>query len=333
MLSRMFLTVIVPAFQAAAQTPTHVIQAGSECPRCRIERYRLATLNDDSLPGAVGVFASVLVTSDQRFLVTRPGISTPYLADQTGRVVRQVGKPGDGPGEFKLPRHSLEGTDGYFVFDIGHARVTQLSKTFEYVSSSPLASAARLRTYPVALGPRAFAINADINSRDAIGQPLHIVSRDGSLLRSFGGNPAVQTGVGDPALHRAIASSRNNTLWVAHRNQYRIEEWDSTGRLLRVIERRASWFPAVAPESLERRIRSIHEDSAGRLWVHLVVRVPARSTIIEVLDPRANRVIATARIDDWAGDPAEGGLFIITHRELEGGEPRIDVWGFRLRDG
>jgi hypothetical protein len=155
------------------------------------------------------------------------------------------------------------------------------------------------------------------------------VSDDGRIVRSYG-EPGESPAGELP--RRAVGASAGGRVWIAHRDRYRVERWNTAGRLVDVLERVVAWFPvSAATRGTDASIRQIREDADGRLWVHVVVRDQTSATIIEVLDPAAGTVITSATFQGWAGDPVGGGFYLRTYRELPTGEPRIDVWGFRLR--
>lgn len=268
----------------------------------------------------------VYLTSDGGFLLTRFGRPTPFLADARGVVVRAIGRSGAGPGEFRMPRFMFETPAGYHFADQGLGRLSHVSKDLQPAGETRLP--APVRSFPVPLDENTFVISADVPTRAAAGRPVHIISRDGSIKRSIGPLTG-QPGTSGPRW--AVALARDSTLLIANANAYRIERWDTAGIMLGTYERRTEWFPPDGGSSAP-AIRQIYEDPAGLLWVHIDVSPSTRTgtTVIEVLDIKNLKVLASVRSGAWPGDAAGGGFYMKNYREATDGSPRIDVWGFRL---
>jgi hypothetical protein len=315
--------------QTQAQSAAKLVTDSLRCPRCTIEQ--VASLTDDSVPGPVGRFAFVTVTTNRGFLLTRFGLPSVFWADHTDRVVQQIGRAGGGPGEYRLPRYVLEMSFGYAVFDFGLRRITSLDKGFGFLNSVALPSLTIFGA-PEALAGGSFVLNANVHTETSFGHPLHIVSRRGEVTRSFGGGSRAFRVSDELSLVRRIALSRDNTIWAAHPNEYRIEQWDTTGRLLNTYVRRVGWFPRSDPLSRTptTQVRQIDIDRSGRVWLQIATRNP-RGTVVEVLDPERLSAITSLRINGWGGDAAVGGFFIKRYQEKPDGNPLIEIWGFRMR--
>jgi hypothetical protein len=97
------------------------------CRSCTIERRLLATLTEGDYPGSLSVFSNVTVLSDGRFLVGNLSGAPPYLADRSGVVRRQIGRVGEGPGEYRGMLFGYETLDAFHVLDFALRRWTRLS--------------------------------------------------------------------------------------------------------------------------------------------------------------------------------------------------------------
>jgi hypothetical protein len=201
------------------------------------------------------------------------------------------------------PRYVLETSFGYAVFDFGLRRITSLDKGFGFLNSVAIPSLTIFGA-PEALAGGSFVLNANVHTETSFGHSLHIVSRRGEVTRSFGGGSRAFRVSDELSLVRRIALSRDNTIWVAHPNEYRIEQWDTTGRLLNTHVRRVGWFPRSDPLSRTpaTQVRQIDIDGSGRVWLQIATRNP-RGTVIEVLDPERLSAITSRRINGWGGDP------------------------------
>jgi hypothetical protein len=344
------LTVILlsclPA-SAHGQTKPILIQGLPSCPVCTIERYQLSTITDASLPGgAIVEGGEVHVNSDLTFLlITGPRWDEVYVADRSGNLVRRVGRTGRGPGEYIGPTYVVEVPSEYWIVDVVLHRITRLSKVSLEVVGTMTLPPGELIGAPVPFADGSFVLRADIRTRDRIGFALHHGSVQG-ILRSFAPADTILPGRVAPPL--VLAKTRDGSgVWAAHVNQYRIEKWDTAGRLMSIHERNADWFSVRTdgrrpPGQRYAAILGIHEDSSGRLWVHAAIRTtaadgirfdPSRSeSVVEILEPAEGRVLATERFPDVAAASTMGGFFQMVPRSTLGGSLEIEIWGFRLNE-
>jgi hypothetical protein len=207
-------------------------------------------------------------------------------------------------------------------------RVTRLAKkTLDVRGTDPMPASPG--EAPEAFPDGRYVLNGDVRPPGSAGHPLHIVSPDGRILRSFGGHTAAAAVKAN--YQRNVGVSGDSGVWVNRSDGYRIERWDTAGKLLAVYERRVDWFPApdssawnsgIYPENGEPRVGKIHEDEQGRLWVKVAIpRIPpgwvpgtpwdkSQSEIfIEVLDTRERRVLASLNVKGWFGIPTPGPFF------------------------
>ena len=330
----MFLCLVA---QVSAQESVQVIEGEPECVPCRIERYLVAELNDSAFPGVIRIArTAVTVTTDGRFLLGPADLPNPHVANARGEIVAAIGRGGEGPGEYRLVTAALDYGGGFLIYDGRLRRVTRLNRALEFqrVEAFPPIGGAR----PViAYDNGNYVVNGTYSLSGAASKALHLVSPDGKVLRSFG--PELSR---NGAAIRLVARSRDGTVLVARYTDYRIERWDTAGRLLRVYKRDASWFPTRAEEDIEQDgylITAIHEDRDGMLWVHMadydahpnpgVARMPTGKSIIEVLDLENARLVAAAR-GDFVGGDVVGAPYQWHYYETTTGEPRLRIWGFRL---
>jgi hypothetical protein len=197
------------------------------CRSCTIERRLLATLTEGDYPGSLSVFSNVTVLSDGRFLVGNLSGAPPYLADRSGVVRRQIGRVGEGPGEYRGMLFGYETLDAFHVLDFALRRWTRLSK-----DSLSLLGSVRLPFglgWPAVLPDGSLIVSAAVASREAVGYPLHLVSASGQVIRSFGPvRGTIRTGSPGTEM-RIVATATPSTVFVAERTSYRIEVWDTAG--------------------------------------------------------------------------------------------------------
>lgn len=349
--------------QAATAQPSIVVRGTSGCRGCEIVVTRGVTLGSTDGPGIIEhIETRAARDSRGRFILKANYPSTLSVFAPDGRFLRSLGRAGGGPGEFRgigsvfvLPGDSL------VVFDWESSRYSIFSPQHVYVSSGPLPLTPELSS--LALRSGKFVFNHTLFSPNEIGQPLHLVNREGVRERSFGS----PTGVYRPdvpfLMSRAIASSKSGLVWSALRTEYRIDLVNpETGSVDRTIRREVSWFPpGMRPEprtgtpSLEPTpfIFDIREDEAGRLWVLIAVADPEwrsaiqapaagdrhgtvtdeqryRDSFIEVLDPASGRLLATVRLPQHIKQFVDDNL-IGTVLEDADGTPRFFTWQLQFR--
>jgi hypothetical protein len=164
-----------------------------------------------------------------------------------------------------------------------------------------------------------------IRSRDTV-DPLQIWDPQGESLFSFAATPLGGRDPSDPRVRLVTLSPiRDDEVWIARLDGYRLERWNLDGTLDLVLERDAPWFdPWRAPDphgvegSRQSRVTSVWEDADAHLWVVGMTRDSEwepvldsahgtvallrdwslmYDTVIEVLDPLRQVVMARARFD------------------------------------
>ena len=108
-----------------------------------------------------------------------------------GKLIRSVGRKGEGPGEFEVPRWLRQcGTDSVFVWDAGQMRMTVLDgagsmvRQFKIESVGGALECSR-RGVLVAIGPPLSGRAPSLRERRVSG-PLVILDREGRAAGSFG---------------------------------------------------------------------------------------------------------------------------------------------------
>jgi hypothetical protein len=204
---------------------------------------------------------------------------------------------------------------------------------------------------------------AHIASAERVGFPLQIVHPDGRLGNSFGTvNPSFRRDRHEQVV-RLTTMDSDSLVWTIDVNQYRLQLWSLDGRLIREIRRDVDWFqPWVETVALEDRettppvprTTALHRDSTGLLWVLIQIAgrnwkdaiVAARDpygrpmrgigdkniyydTVVEVIDPNTNQLLASTRVDGWVR-MLSGDRLAAQYLEDEEGYPQLRVWQFNL---
>jgi hypothetical protein len=308
-----------------AQAFQQVVRMDStiRCITCRIDLLLPIRLRGEHEFGTVPDRAfEVRAADDGAIYVAYEALPTEiHVHRRDGALVRKIGRSGAGPGEFKTAFDFYITGELLRVGDRRLRRITEIQRhtgsILRTVSGIPLPGPF------IALEDGRFVLSGPVATRSSAGQPLHVYTRNGLWERSFGvSDPVLHQGVRD-LLFRAIEPSGAQTFWAASRNEYRLEHWDVSGRLLRILIGERAWFaPWFSTKQLEVSRETppptvtagIWLDQRGLLWV-LIGRAaaswrdsftgerdamghPARDrdklyhTVLEVIDPIAGTVVA-----------------------------------------
>lgn len=340
------------------------LQREPRCQECRIvleDGVRLGALDGDGVLEAEP--SSVVRTSTGQWIVmqfTPPG-RAPLVFDNTGIFRRLLGRVGSGPGEFQMPLYGVAVADSVFVSDMSNARLNVFGPRLSFVRSAQSAVVGQSYPFEVAWNGTVIA-GATIQTREAIGHPLHQFSPSLEYVRAFGGDsepvfPGMAT-----RMRRRLARSADNGVWAAHALTYVIEHYDQTGRLTMRLE-----GPLVRPpESMvpsrtqppAPMIMGIVEDTGAVLWVLRVVadrrwqsslgtRLPKRQgggvspipvverpndyydSILEAIDTKSGRVIARQQFDQVLGFLVDTS-YVANRVEDKEGNFFVQTWRFVL---
>lgn len=308
-----------------------VVPDAPTCSSCKLSIRVLATIGDLDGPGSLpGLPGSIAVDGRGNYWVSFSS-SLPMVFDSAGRFIREVGRKGQGPGEFNYPGviTALPG-DSVLVADVGTQRATVIAPDFRAVRSMPLPPGQIFAVAPFRW-PTDLVLNGFIQTKENFGWPLHRATISGArptVVKSFGTNGGTLRPGEEPELQQKLTAVRQGRLWVADVLRYRMTQWTVDGEQVMSLERRPPWFQGASPWDVGSRnrpppprISDIGEDDAGRLWAFTLVAgptwrdawtaLPAAGehstsriawehlfrTTIEVIDPRAGRVIARGSFD------------------------------------
>jgi hypothetical protein len=332
-----------------------------------VEPYAtLGSIDGEGLFTSVALSVSAL--SDGRFLVydwneTATTGGSLKAFDSDGSFIGLIGGRGQGPGEFVRPHPAVltHGGERLAVFDRALARLTYLSPDgAEVISTHPLPPFTSIAYVAVLPDDRFVATGRLFSDPRALGQPLHLLDAQGSLVRSFGADPPIQGDLDSRDFQRRTTLSKDGTILGAMLTEYRVERWDTAGtKAARDIVREVDWFTPqdeLRPYGRSRseppnpRLQTIWEDDEGRVWVFSQVpaddwwerasprehvsgetRYYARErpavlfdTHIDVWDPSFSEVIYEGRVPMglWG---AYHGLIMRSTTDDDGLVPQIDV--------
>ena len=339
------------------------IPAEPLCRSCRIEAQHVLRLGAVAGGSTIaGNPASVVRDRRGHYIVGEsPNKGLPLVFDSTGRFLQRLGKRGPGPGEFlSAGLIFLARADSLYIYDWGTGRRSILSPSWKFVRAVPQAIIGRSG---LVLPDGTLLLNALGMSTATAGVPLQVIDQKGQARRSFGGNYSIRGPESTGHLERHLALSRDGTIWVAFADRYRIERWTTSGRLVSTLERSNDFFRPGAPYEMAPDkvppplISSVHEDAAGRLWITIKIAAPpaiwkenfgeprisgnGRSqypyrlygrlfhTLVEVIDVKGGRVVASQRLPFYVTAATQPGEFAAYQQDTDG-NPFVDIWRVRL---
>ncbi|HUF51658.1 MAG TPA: hypothetical protein VMN60_12600 [Longimicrobiales bacterium] len=287
-----------------------------------------------------------------------PGKVVEY--DTAGRrILRVHGRRGNGPGEFMAAGPPLFLSDTLVIFDLRLQRVATFTSDQRLFATANVPG--RITGY-LALPDGNLLVNGVMQSAAHVGYPLHVISRSGRVLSSFGADlPSYRADL--PVLQmRKLASSPDGRFWAAGNSTFEIELWDAggtrhlhltrAGGLFEPWERSPGPVQAVRPNS---SLTGVWQEG-GHLWLTFLVpdanwrptvNLKSRAetplppltpeelkglwdTVVEVVDFRTARVVARTRFDAVMRPTFEGG-YMYHYVEGSDGMPSFQVLRPTLR--
>jgi hypothetical protein len=228
---------------AAADASAQAALTVKECIRCSLAAVHLFDIPADTSDSNLGSPESIVAgPASLYFVVSSETPGEIHAYDRRGRLVRTLGRLGDGPGEFRYIR-SMAGTpDTLWVADQGNNRLTVIGPDLE------VARTENLPMRPIHIAPLPdgdVLVNADIRTQELVGFPLHQI-RNGRIIRSFGYHgSAVRFDMSSYPGWRRIAVAEQS-IWVMHVDRYTLEEWSFEGQLLRAFRHEPDWLRTPA---------------------------------------------------------------------------------------
>jgi hypothetical protein len=281
----------------------------------------------------------------------------PAIYDSAGNFIQELGRKGDGPGEFNYAvTVNVDAQGKILVWDMNN-RETVLDAGYRFVRQY-FQRAATLVILPDGRRVTNYSV-ADAFNNPA---PVSVYDTLGKVLGAFG-VVDIPTPDNDAwRANRAIGRAQGDAVWVARTDMYRLERWSTKGHLTNVFSRSAPWFPVTRGRSVGEYgaeptpvVRAAREDAQGRLW--FVVSVPARNwkqflgpprltagrppsypqrvrsalydTIIDVIDVRTGKLLVSQRVPGMMQFILDDDL-LASYRQDSEGTPIIDVWRVRV---
>ncbi len=343
-----------------AQSQSVSVSDRVSCQSCKVVLGSRIQLVGTDLPIG-GPPTAVEVDRAGRTWVAYPGELT-KIYSAAGRFLQDLGRKGGGPSEFSGPYgvYALPG-DSMLVFDeIGNRG---------YVVNSKLAVVRTIRLQTLILSffpivwPSQVAMSGLILTPASAGWPLHLATFVGAEVvqtHSFGLEQGALRPNAPMDQAQKLAAARAG-FWSADVFRYRVSRWSRDGRLEVSMQRKPSWFSQASSDWIGNpttppppKVVGIYEAPDGLLWVY--VQVPARSwkeawptttqgakevstrkirfdklysTIVEIVDPKSQAVVAHQALSDHVVSVLVDGRLAL-YSVSEDDDPQIAISRARL---
>ena len=272
--------------------------------------------------------ASAWLDASGRAYVVGEAAPHVWVFGADGSFLTRIGRRGSGPGEFQDIGSLVITEDGVFsALDRGRGTIATFDWTGELLRE--------VRTegwLPMGLETLPFESSlvlhaAHIPTPEQIGYPIHVVDLQSGAIRESFGSRTGDHPLGASLDARKIARGPGRSVWMADSDTYTIELWESNS-VVRSLRRVAEWFPQPLPKweghGWEARPVPSFVDMASDdslVWVFLYLPDDRWAeagatrdfdlyydTVIEVIDWRRGRVLASQRFDECFDNWLEPGL-------------------------
>ena len=325
----LLLCVVIAGCVAEGPPP----EASGPCPSgdCRIELEHIARITDADDPGILPTYVIWIQETEAGTLVSASRDMT-QIAEfgPDGRLVGVIGRSGQGPGELLRLRTVIAGSgDTLFAPDFGQGRISMFGPDRTLAGTLPM-------PFPpdLVMPDGSFLVTWQIGRSETIGYPMHVVDREGRVVRSFGTDEPQYRPDLDHILTRKVALGRDGTVWAMAPARYILERWDpSTGERLQSTRIPSDWFRESIEPYTDETVRppplvaGLWEDEDGLVWtivrdadvdwepspraneersIDLQERNRLYDWVIEVVDPGSERVLASRRFSEtlWYRPPS-----------------------------
>ena len=288
------------------------------CADCRLPLQRIVSLGTATGPGMIEEEWTRAVWDAEMGYLTFAG-ATIKRFDEHGEFFGQIGRTGEGPGEFRAIT-DVQIVQGHIVaLDFRNRSWSVFDRNGSFL---------RLHRYSGALGRGRFHVagqdtvvvaGMDTSSPDVVGYPLHLttLAPDPPMVHFGADSPDYIPG--EPYARSIVLSTMSHprTVWWGKPALPHWEEWSLGGDHLRTVVGDLPWFPAELPTRLEgprpmSRMGYFGVDTRDRLWI-----------LTEVADPDWEEIEFARTTEGWV--PVNE----VTPSELR--DVRLDVFDLNAR--
>jgi hypothetical protein len=318
-----------------------------EAQRPAILMTKVRTLVDQDGRGFTRAPVSIVTLGGDRYAMQEVN-ELPLVVDSTGKLVKRFGR-GGGPGEFEFTGTGMAAGIGDTLYVGNQQSLNVFAPGLRFARSVPFTSIYAGTVIPA---PEGFVAIAQKNE-GAHMTSVHIVDRDGKLVRSFVRDTFDRKAWPPPAYR--VTTSSDGGLWVASIYRHRIEKWTMDGRRVGTIDSVPKWF--MLDRNMLDGMPSVLgvRESDGVLWVMSSVpvenyreimtkvvgvgrEVDARKVPTEQLatayiaayDPRTGQLLAHQALNVY-GVGMIGANQLVVYRTGRNDEAQLEIWSLALK--
>jgi hypothetical protein len=344
------------------------IPNGYSCASCRVSIERVVVLRTTNVRAEPTSGAHVARDSRGRYFVAptlEPGQITVFSPQ--GTPIQSIGRKGVGPGEMEEIGYLQFGAGDSLIVSHDDRRFSVFTPQLTFARGFTLQSRGFIP------GPFAFRPGGSLlalrwgSSAGAVDYPMRLIGTTGTFGANFG--KLGRWRAKETRDYAGLAAARDQ-FWAATRNLYELDVYQPSGQQVRTFRRTTPWFPRLSREEAEKADwfgATVHALAEARdtLWILSSVARPEAKRLIqeraaaaasageeekprqlsvaersalrqyylEAFDPRTNRMIARASLENHVpGGFLDGGQ-LYTYSEDEQGTLSINVWRLFIRRG
>lgn len=354
----MVLAIALQATGLPALAQSILIPATVSCKSCRITVDSIAAIVGLGLESAPNTLRRS--ASGNLFAISDKVLKQ---FDVRGKLVRQIGRSGGGPGEYENIRNTLVAGDGTLhLIDASLSRHSVYAADGKFLTSSPLALSGGMGLDAALWGRRRLVVNVRADSKNR----SSLIVVDSLGVTSFLPDEVALEDVRRRWLHRRLLSVRaNGDLLVARPYTFELDLYTPRmkrrgsmllpGRKVKAPAPLTEPSDAVFDEPFTPMVGGLWEDEAGRVWVLTVIPHPEWKPVarpsagtqlgadrmaamsqrpriqfqVEVLSPNLNRVLSRQLVPVSIGMPIGEGYFASAEAD-ESGEPVMRISRLKL---
>ncbi|MGQ9561285.1 MAG: 6-bladed beta-propeller [Candidatus Oleimicrobiaceae bacterium] len=254
--------------------------------------YPDLVIPSDTLSKEGGLFLAspqnLVVIGDSLYISDRMNHGI-VVANRQGKLIRLIGREGQGPGEFARPWEIAANDRFILVHDAGNSRVQIFDHAFHYISSIPATCLAN--NGALAASERRIFIHGSHSDTNLVHvyearEPFRLEYSFMPLVVPLGQQPMAMNSV-------MIATTREGPFCIGYQSLPYLFVFDSTGRQFASIE-----FRGKEVDELDQPVPKRYKASMGAVWVRMFI---GGLTIL-----RDNTVLMGI---------SGGGVLVLTYRE------------------
>ncbi len=227
------MTLLAPALLLAQDPVVKRTKYSVECPTCRVDLTKIATLGKRSDPSTISIYSGLARDSKGRFFAFSDERQL-LVFDSVGNFLKAIGRKGDGPGEFagksKFPPLFAVGR-GDSIFVVDPPRISVFSSALIFARTIDVSVSPQLSFFPLRDGHILLAAESRLPNN--IGRGIHVLGGDGNIMRSLGPEERV-TPRQPTSVHHFFLSPNQASFWFG--TGFSFDQWSLNNKHLSRLE-------------------------------------------------------------------------------------------------